>query len=57
MIRGHSNNMCHFALNSDFKAFGSKKSCLRARLAVKDTFFLINFTVQSLDFFKNGNFI
>ena len=42
-------------LISDFKAFGSKKSCLREQdKALKDTFFLFHFKVQSLPVFKNS---
>ena len=42
-------------LNSVFKAFGSKNSCLKEQnKALKDTFFLIYFTVQCLEVLENS---
>ena len=42
-----------FFSNSDFNAFGGKKSSLREQdKALKDTFFLFNFKVQSLEVLK-----
>ena len=44
---------CFGFLNSDFNAFGSKKSSLREQdLALNDTFFLFHFKVQSLEVLK-----